>query len=786
MAPQTSCRISPSPPNPSPALGSQLWRGSSEMRKFNGLSKTPPIWTDPRLLVHLILLSLFVAALVVWTTLFFSSFSFPTFEQVRNSYSGSEAVLLDRHGKVIHELRIDAQERRLKWVSLKEISPALQRAVIHAEDKGFYQHRGVDWKALGSALLGRVSADRLRGASTITMQLVSKLRPDLQPHAPHRSLWQKCRQIRAARKLEQTWSKAEVLEAYLNLVTFRGELSGVAAASIGLFGKRPHGLTDSESAILASLLRAPAASVSQVADRACQLSRAMNLPVSCAAILSRTQEALSSPYKIEPEIALAPHVCRQLLSNHRAGTQPQLLQRTCTLDSGLQRLALEALQQHLLSVQGQNVHDGAVLVADNATGEVLAYVGNIGGHASAHYVDGAQAKRQAGSILKPFLYGLAIDSRLLTTVSLLDDAPLDMPASNGIYRPENYDRQFHGSVTARTALASSLNIPAVKVLNIVGVEPFVRKLGDLGFENLQAADFYGSSLALGSADVSLWELVNAYRTLANRGLWTPMRLTFGEKCEPVRHRVFSAESSFIISNILSDRESRSETFTLESPLATRFWTAVKTGTSKDMRDNWCVGFSSRYTVGVWAGNFSGEPMWNVSGITGAAPVWTEIMNWLHGNVASTPPDPPAGVIAQKSEFVDSGQTRLEWFLKGTETQKVQAASSPTNFRIVYPAYGTIVALDPDIPPDQQKVFFESQPRDGRLRWRLDGQEVGCAGSVSLWSPQKGKHTLDLIDETGQVLDTVNFEVRGNVRASDPHPEDEKTSTGEVAVDGPTL
>jgi penicillin-binding protein 1C len=178
----------------------------------------------------------------------------------------------------------------------------------------------------------------------------------------------------------------------------------------------------------------------------------------------------------------------------------------CTLDQKLQRFSTETLRQHLLSVQGQNVHDGAVVVADNKTGEVLAYVGNVGALASARYVDGVQARRQAGSILKPFLYGLAFDKLLITPASLLDDAPLDVTAANGIYRPENYDQQFHGLVTARTALASSLNIPAVKLLNLTGVESFVQKLGDFGFERLQS-HFYGPSRI---SDVTLWELINTY------------------------------------------------------------------------------------------------------------------------------------------------------------------------------------------------------------------------------------------------------------------------------------
>ena len=332
-----------------------------------------------------------------------------------------------------------------------------------------------------------------------------------------------------------------------------------------------------------------------------------------------------------------------------------------------------------------------------------------------------------------------------------------MPVFGGVYRPDNYDKLFHGPVTARIALASSLNVPAVRALNLLGVEHLLQVLQAAGFEKLQSADFYGLSLALGSADVSLWELANAYRCLANGGLWSPLRLKDDDPARPAR-RVLTPEAAFIVSDILSDRESRSRTFSLESPLGTRFWTAVKTGTSKDMRDNWCVGFSDRYTVGVWAGNFSGAPMWNVSGITGAAPVWVEIMNRLHQDRTSSAPQPPPGVVAQTV----AGDGRREWFLRGTEMSVMPGVANP-GVRIVYPASGTIVALDPDIPAEEQKLFFEAQPADDRLQWVLDGSRIGGAGALLLWTPVRGKHSLALVDAANRVLDTVAFEVRGSSR-----------------------
>ncbi len=692
------------------------------------------------------------------------SFPLPSFGEVKAAYAGSEAVLLDRHGEVIHELRVDPRGRRLDWVPLAEISPALIAGVIRAEDKRFYEHSGTDWASLAGAFREFAVSTNARGASTISMQLAAKLGRELEPRGSRRSVRQKIAQIRAARELERNWSKSEILEAYLNLVTFRGELQGIAAASAGLFRKKAHGLNQVESLILAALIRSPNAAVDQVAVRAAQLAATMSLELDPAEILSGTREALARAYFVAPQAALAPHVARKLLESIRSRTGRDPVTIRSTLDGSLQRYAAETLRRHLETIRPHNVHDGAILVADNATGEVLAYVGNDGERSSARHVDGVQALRQAGSTLKPFVYTTAFEERLLTPASLIEDSPLDVPVATGVYRPENYDRHFHGMVTARQALAASLNVPAVKTLKLIGVEPLLDKLNALGFRSLRLADFYGPSLALGSADITLWDLVNAYRTLANGGLSGELRLSF-DAAQGTPRRVFASEAVYLAADILSDRESRSITFSLEGPLSTRFWTAVKTGTSKDMRDNWCVGFSDRYTAGVWAGNFSGEPMWDVTGVTGAAPAWVEIMNWLHRDQTSRAPRTPPGVVAQSVSFPAEGRSRQEWFIRGTETPSVQSAAGPASFRIAYPAAGTIVALDPDIPVEQQKLFFEAAPRNESFSWVLDGRALGPAGSVLLWTPEKGRHTLALVDHSSRVLDTVSFEVRGNLATS---------------------
>ena len=671
-----------------------------------------------------------------------------TFADVRSAWRASDVALLDRHGVVLHEVRVDATRRRLAWTPLAATSPALSAAVLAAEDRRFREHGGVDVRAVAAAAASRLTGGPRRGASTITMQVASMLDPALRRRRGPRTLAQKWRQMTAAWAIESRWTKDEILEAYLNLVTYRGELQGTGAAAAALFGKAPHGLTVAEAAVMAVLLRAPAASVETVVRRATTLSVNGGHVVAEAAT-----RALTNANTPASRVQEAPHVAHRLLPMPTAKRARPSGDARTTLDARTQRIAFEALRRQLLDVRNEHVGDGAVLVVDNRTGEVLAYVGSAGDVATAAWVDGVQARRQPGSALKPFVYAFALDRRLLTPASRLDDSPLDVPVFGGLYRPRNYDDVFRGPVTVRTALASSLNVPAVRALGVVGENAFVEHLRELGFTGVdEAGDFYGPALALGSADVRLWDLVNAYRTLANGGVTGSLRLSPDAPAPAGPVRVYSAAAAFAVTDVLADREARSATFGLENALATPFWTAVKTGTSKDMRDNWCVGFSRRYTVGVWVGNASGDPMRNVSGVTGAAPVWLDVMRWLHRDGAAPAPPPPAGVVAA---LVDG---RREWFLAGTEPVATTVAAAPRLAgQIVAPASGTIIAVDPDIPATRQRVLFEARDA-GHARWQLDGVDLGPARATVLWPPRAGRHTLTLVDSDG-VRDVVRFDVR---------------------------
>ncbi len=287
----------------------------------------------------------------------------------------------------------------------------------------------------------------------------------------------------------------------------------------------------------------------------------------------------------------------------------------------------------------------------------------------------------------------------------------------------------------------------------------------------QPPEYYGASLALGGADVTLLALTNAYRALANGGVVGATRSLPGDAGTPPR-RVFGAAASFIVTDMLADRGARATTFGLENPLATRVWSAAKTGTSKDMRDNWCIGYTSRYTVGVWVGNFSGAPMRDVSGVTGAAPIWRDVVHFLHRAEPSVPPQAVPGVLRAGVAFDPPVETaRAEWFVAGTAMPVVRASDRPhadddaaraLSPRIRYPAPETVIALDPDIPPRHQRVAFTASPAAADTKWVLDGAELHDRGTRALWSPTPGRHRLVLVDADGRELSQVEFEVRGHL------------------------
>jgi penicillin-binding protein 1C len=730
------------------------------------------------------------------------AWAFTSFEDVKRDFRSSDTAVLDRNGELLQRVRTDPTVRRGQWTALADVSPALRTAMVLSEDRRFFEHSGIDWRAVSAAAWGNLWNTRTRGASTITMQLAGLVDDDLRRNSGGRSFTQKIGQTVAAAQLERNWRKDQILEAYLNTVPFRGEIVGIDALSRTLFGKAPSGLDAREAAVASALVRAPNAKPAVAAQRACEVLRAMEpqQKVDCEALDMFTSAAVQRR-AFDANEGIAPHAARRVLREPRdadAGTAPTpaLPQRGREKDNGkdaevrttlrapLQRFALDTLHRHLRELRERHVEDGALVVLDNATGEVLAWVGSSGPLSQAAEVDGVTALRQPGSTLKPLLYGQAIAERRITAASLIEDSSAQISTASGLYIPQNYDRRFKGPVSARTALAASLNVPAVRTLVMVSPESFARELRAAGLPLRESGDYYGYSLALGSAEVSLLSLTNAYRMLANGGRYGTTTMTVrppaaGDKAKAVSAaktgkatdasaaQRMDPRAAFIVGDILSDPNARTRTFGLDSILSTRFWSAVKTGTSKDMRDNWAVGWSQRYTVGVWVGNASGESMWDVSGTSGAAPVWAEVMRFLHAREPSRAPVPPPGLVQARVEFGAGPDgnaleaARSEWFLQGTEQPLFAldtGMANDVNFaRITAPSDGTIIAVDPDIPPLRQRVRFESEGRG--VQWRIDGKFF-ARGNSAQWLPWPGRHVIELVDGAGKVVDQRRIEVRG--------------------------
>jgi penicillin-binding protein 1C len=441
------------------------------------------------------------------------------------------------------------------------------------------------------------------------------------------------RQARAARALEAEWSKDEILEAYLNLASFRGETQGIGAAARALFGRAPDALGREDSLLLAALLPAPQAAPTAVARRACRLGR-----IADCTMMTALAEAMTGPgRRLADDPGLAPHLAYRLLK------KPGETVAT-TLDPQVQALAGAALRRQLIGLGRERARDGAVIVVDNRTAEVLAYVGGVGGASTAPAVDNANAPRQAGSTLKPFLYGQAIERGFITAASILDDSPVQLDTASGLYVPRDYDKSFKGPVSVRTALAGSSTCrrcaPAARRSRGVSRPALGHGLSrpHRGRRLLRLQP--RARIGRGDPAPAGGGLSGARR----RRPLPPAAAALGDPAGEAK-AVADPAAAWIVADMMADADARAVTFGLDSALRLPFWAAAKTGTSKGMRDNWCIGFSDRYTVAVWIGNSEGDSMSRVSGTSGAAPVWRDVMLALHRDrPGRAPPRPVKGII----------------------------------------------------------------------------------------------------------------------------------------------
>ncbi|MGM3306275.1 penicillin-binding protein 1C [Anabaena sp. WFMT] len=739
----------------------------------------------------------------------------------------------DRNGLPLGTLLTRDQEHTAV-ITLNQVSPQFINAILAAEDGSFYQHGALDMKAIIRAIKEAIQSKKIvSGASTITMQLARML--DNSP----RTLSSKLSEIWLSWRLVAGMSKDEILSAYINRLPMGGNIYGVEAAARTYFSISASDLNLAQASFLAAIPNNPTyfnpyehwerlktrqkyVLNQMVQDKYITEAVAERIYTEKVVFQSREQGIIAAPHFLfwlatQNTPPLTPPRKRGgglELSHHKQGVDLFSRKRGGGLEGGemesspikttinlpLQQFVEAQVQQVIDSLGANNVHDAAALIIDNYSGEVLAYVGSPDyfNDVKLGRNDGVQALRQPGSTLKPFVYELALEKGVIKPNSILADVPSHyaIPGAK-LYSPTDYTNSFLGPVRVRVALANSLNVPAVKVLEKVGVETFLNRLHELGFAHLnQSAEYYGLGLTLGSAEVSLWELARAYVTMARMGKSTPLVTVLtephpptplsaskeGDAISPPPLRGEVANWQLII-DMLSDRYARATAFGVDSVLNLPFSAAVKTGTSSNYRDTWTVGFTTDYTVATWVGNFNGEPMRQVSGVTGAAPLWNRIMLHLHEYQTPTDFPPPDGLIqlpvcansglkpkpdctsivqeyfspADKIAYENPADFHLppeydEWLAR-----QPQSNSNADKFRILSPHNGDLFVVYPD-EKGQQKLEFKLVSKSNLpIEWWLNGRQLSTQSTNALfWHLQPGNWTLEA--RSGEVSDKINFQV----------------------------
>jgi penicillin-binding protein 1C len=577
-------------------------------------------------------------------------------QELRSGFSESRRIY-DRLGVLLREV-VNDQGARARWTPLEQISPAVIEATIAVEDERFWAHGGVDAVAVARAAAQNTSSQRVvSGASTLTMQLARLLRGHRHTFAG------KLGQALDALRIEAAIDKQTILEQYLNRAPYGAGTVGVEAASRRYFAKPSMHLSLAEAALLAGLPQAPsmlnplrdpeAAKVRQriVLERLHETGR-----IDTETLARALAEPLVFEQRLEAPAAM--HFTDWLLSE---GLPPGDVRTT--LDAELQKQVERLVREHVRALEAGGLTNAAVVVLDNRSCELRVMVGSSDyWRVDGGSVNGATARRQPGSALKPFLYALAF-TRRFSPASVVADVETQYPGSDGtLLEPRNYSERFSGPVLVHEALGRSLNVPAIRVANEVGIEDLLVTLHELGFASLdRSAGHYGLGLTLGNGEVTLVELAQAYAILARGGMSCQATSRADVPVAGPR-RVFSPEVSFLVSDILADEGLRIRAFGAGNPLVLGFPMSVKTGTSGNWRDSWAVGFTDRFTLAVWTGDFQGRPMHRLSGAAGAGPLFARVARLLVGRgvLGRRPaaPVPPAGV-EQVLVCALSGQTPTE-------------------------------------------------------------------------------------------------------------------------------
>ncbi|MEM1441234.1 MAG: penicillin-binding protein 1C [Verrucomicrobiota bacterium] len=738
-------------------------------------------------------------------------------------------LFVDRDGEPVRRF-LDGEFRAEDPARYEEFPANLIEATVAVEDSRFFSHSGIDFIGLGRAVLNGVKNRNFHsGASTITQQTIKLYSP---PRP--RNLRTKVIEIFTARKLEMFADKETILTAYLNKLPYGNQYTGARAAARGYFGKPMGDLSVAEAALLAGLPNKPT-----------RFNPWRNLESAKRRQLWVLTRMKDESYLTEAEFAnclvealqflpgpaqtfRAPHFVDLVLQEEKASVESAHRKGRSvktTIDLETQDFVETTISAELtrLSYEAKESHDiqAAAVVIENKTGNVLSLAGSRSFFGSkGGQMNGAWTPRSAGSTLKPFTYLMALEQGY-TAASVLADTPIEYITSTGTYQPVNFDRRFHGPVSIRHSLANSLNVPAVKLLDRLGGPPVLHGLMQerLGFTSLhESPTEYGLGLTLGNAEVRLLELTNAYACLARLGEHRPyVLIQQGQVDDPpvlrsrgeggtllsrASTRVFDADASWLVADILSDTIARSAAFGPDTPLNLPFQCAAKTGTSTDFRDNWTVGYTPDFTVGVWVGRFSNRPLKQISGATGAAPVFHRIMVELHREQEPIWYDPPKTarqILVDEfngktpPSHLKNLQTKKEWFVNGhlpgpaskedydergrtllsldfanwwrsdandlenvAFLQPLNENDPRPNFRIVSPLEGTVAFLDPDLPGQGSRFPLEiAGSGHEKIEWGSENLDIEVDQENHWVILRPGTHTIEARDlKTGRIATTT--------------------------------
>jgi penicillin-binding protein 1C len=501
---------------------------------------------------------------------------------------------------------------------LAEISPLLRRTIIAKEDKYFYSHPGVNPFAVTRAFFKNIfRMKRTSGASTITMQVARALEPG------KRNIWSKIRESFRAFQLEWKYDKNEILQLYLNLVPYGGNIEGVKAAALLYFNKNPDHLSLAEITALSIIPNRPSSLVIGknndriVSERNRWLQKFADEKVFTK---KEIEDALAEP--LTATRGIVPHYIPHL--SYKLKKQGHQLIKT-NIDINTQSKTEKIVEDYIRAQRLRNIKNAAVLIIDNKTNKVITYLGSsdFNDTMDGGQVNGANAVRQPGSTLKPLLYAMCFDEGLLTPKTIMTDVPVNYEG----YAPENYDKKFNGYVTTEYALEHSLNIPAVKSLKLLGQEKLIRKLSDCNFKQIQSDQRkLGLSMILGGCGTTLEELTGLFAAFANNGIYNTPSFLQNDTIKK-RTTLVSPAAAYMINEILSkvNRPDFPLNWTATERMPKIAW---KTGTSYGRRDGWSIGYNKNYTVGIWVGNFSGVGVADLSGANIATPLLFKIFNTI--------------------------------------------------------------------------------------------------------------------------------------------------------------